>query len=71
MRMAGQVWFPPANQMGQGCAKKPEQYPALVKPTMSHGDPTKTIGMPIGTKLHSLSKLLTLSDTFIFQGTSG
>ena len=28
MRMAGQVWFPPANQMGQGCATKPENYPA-------------------------------------------
>ena len=45
MRMAGQVWFPPANQMGQGCAKEPEKYPAPVKPTMSHGDPRKTIGM--------------------------
>ena len=45
MRMAGQVWFPPANQMGQGCAKKPEQYPAQPKGGMSHGDRTKTIGM--------------------------
>ena len=41
MRMAGQAWFPPANQMGQGCATKPETYPAPVKPTMSHGDPRK------------------------------
>ena len=24
------------NQMGQGCAKKPEEYPAPVKPTMRH-----------------------------------
>ena len=45
MRKAGEVWFPPANQMGQGCAKQPEKYPAPVKPTMSHGDPLKTIGM--------------------------
>ena len=45
MRMAGQAWFPPANQMGQGCAKKPEQYPAQPKGGMSHGDKTKTIGM--------------------------
>ena len=44
MRMAGQAWFPPANQMGEGCAKGPEKrYPAPVKPTMSHGDPRKTI----------------------------
>ena len=43
MRKAGQVWFPPANQMGQGCTKKPETYPAPVKPTMSHGDPSKTL----------------------------
>ena len=43
MRMAGQVWFPPANQMGQGCAKKPEVYPAPVKPTMSHGNPQSTL----------------------------
>ena len=45
MRMAGQVWFPPANQMGQGCAKKPEQYPAKPQGGMSHGDPTKILGM--------------------------
>ena len=31
MRMAGQVWFPPANQMGEGCAKSPEKYPAPPK----------------------------------------
>ena len=43
MRMAGQVWLPPANQMGQGCATKPEQYPAPVKPTMSHGNPRTTL----------------------------
>ena len=39
MRLAGDVWLPPANQMGQGCEKKPvDQYPAPVKPSMSHGD---------------------------------
>ena len=37
MRMAGQVWFPPANQMGEGCAKSPEKYPAQPKGGMSHG----------------------------------
>jgi len=42
-RMAGQVWFPPANQMGQGCAKQPEKYPAPAKPTMSHGDPRTSL----------------------------
>ena len=41
MRMAGQCWFPPANQIGEGCARKPEDYPPPVKPTMSHGDPKK------------------------------
>ena len=41
MRMAGQCWFPPANQIGEGCAKKPEDYPPPIKPTMSHGDPEK------------------------------
>ena len=45
MRMAGQVWFLPANQMGQGCAQKPETYPAPAKPAMSHGDPKKYLGM--------------------------
>ena len=35
MRMAGQVWFPPANQQGAGCARQPEdKYPAQPKPTM-------------------------------------
>ena len=43
MRMAGQTWFPPANQQGEGCAKKPEKYPAPIKPTMSHGNPQTTI----------------------------
>ena len=37
MRKAGEVWFPPANQMGQGCAKQPEKYPAQPKGGMSHG----------------------------------
>ena len=37
MRMAGQVWFPPANQMGEGCAKQPETYPAKPRGGMSHG----------------------------------
>ena len=36
MRMAGQVWFPPANQMGEGC-QSPEKYPAQPKGGMSHG----------------------------------
>jgi len=43
MRMAGEVWLPPANQMGKGCAKEPETYPAPAKPAMSHGDPKKTL----------------------------
>ena len=43
MRMAGQVWFPPANQMGEGCAKQPEQYPAMPKQGMSHGDPSRQL----------------------------
>ena len=43
MRMAGEVWFPPANQMGEGCAKTPETYPAPVKPAMSHGNPRTTL----------------------------
>lgn len=43
MRYAGAVWFPPANQMGQGCATKPEKYPPRVKPTMSHGNPLTTL----------------------------
>jgi|TARA_R100001443_G_scaffold744_14_gene3024 hypothetical protein len=34
MRMAGQAWFPPANQQGEGCARKPEVYPAQPKPTI-------------------------------------
>ena len=34
MRKAGEVWFPPANQIGEGCARKPEDYPPPVKPTM-------------------------------------
>ena len=37
MRMAGQVWLPPANQMGQGCATKPEIFPAQPRGGMSHG----------------------------------
>ena len=37
MRMAGEVWFPPANQQGEGCAKQPETYPAQRKGGMSHG----------------------------------
>ena len=37
MRMAGQVWFPPANQMGQGCATKPPEYPAPRRGGMSNG----------------------------------
>ena len=37
MRMAGQVWFPPANQMGEGCARGPETYPAKPRGGMSHG----------------------------------
>ena len=39
MRMAGQVWFPPADQMGEGCAKQPPQYPAKPKGGISHGPP--------------------------------
>lgn len=42
-RMAGQVWFPPANQIGEGCSKRPEQYPAQPKPSMSHGNPRTTL----------------------------
>ena len=34
MRMAGQTWFPPANQQGAGCARGPEDYPAKPKPTI-------------------------------------
>ena len=34
MRMAGQVWFPPAKQIGEGCATGPQKYPAQPKPTM-------------------------------------
>ena len=37
MRMAGQAWFPPANQQGEGCAKKPETYPAKPRGGISHG----------------------------------
>lgn len=43
-RMAGQVWFKPANQQGEGCAKKPEVYPAPPKQAMSHGDEQLQIG---------------------------
>ena len=43
MRLAGQVWFPPANQQGQGCARKPERYPPPVKHSMSHGNPRTTV----------------------------
>jgi len=43
MRKAGQVWFSSANMQGQGCAKKPETYPAPVKPSMSHGNPRTTL----------------------------
>ena len=42
-RMAGQVWFLPANQQGEGCAKQPETYPAPAKPSMSHGNPRTTL----------------------------
>ena len=45
MRMAGQVWLPPANQMGQGCATKPEDYPAPVKKSMSHGNPRTMLSL--------------------------
>ena len=37
MRMAGAVWFPPANQMGEGCATKPPAYPPRPRGGMSHG----------------------------------
>jgi len=37
IRFAGAVWFPPANQMGEGCNRGPEGYPPRVKPQMSHG----------------------------------
>ena len=43
-RMAGQVLRPMVNT-GKGCAKKPETYPAQPRGGMSHGDPTKTLGM--------------------------
>ena len=43
MRMAGQVWFPAANQQGEGCAKEPERYPAQPKPAMSHGDTSRQL----------------------------
>lgn len=43
MRLATQVWLPPANLQGQGCAKKPENYPPSVKPSMSHGNPRTTL----------------------------
>ena len=45
MRMAGQAFLPPANQQGEGCAKKPERYPAQPKQGMSHGDPKQYLGM--------------------------
>ena len=45
MRMAGQVWLPPANQMGQGCATKPEDYPAPVKKSISHGNPRTMLSL--------------------------
>tara|TARA_Y100000289_G_scaffold48672_1_gene49183 strand:+ start:165 stop:326 length:162 start_codon:yes stop_codon:yes gene_type:complete len=35
-RMAGQALMPYVNP-GQGCAKKPERYPAQPKGGMSHG----------------------------------
>ena len=35
-RMAGQALMPDVNT-GQGCAKKPEQYPAKPQGGMSHG----------------------------------
>ena len=38
MRMAGQALRPYVNP-GQGCAKKPEQYPAKPQGGMSHGPP--------------------------------
>ena len=48
-RMAGDAmpagFLPKANLIGQGCAKEPENYPPLIKPTMSHGDPTTYIAM--------------------------
>ena len=37
MRMAGQAWFPPANKQGEGCATKPETYPAKPRGGVSHG----------------------------------
>ena len=43
MRLAGQVWFLPANLQGAGCAKQPETYPAQPKQAMSHGDQRKQI----------------------------
>ena len=44
MRMAGQALKPYVNT-GQGCAKKPEKYPAKPQGGMSHGDPTTILGM--------------------------
>ena len=37
MRLAGKIWLPPANQMGEGCATEPQKYPAKPKGGMSHG----------------------------------
>jgi len=34
-----------AYTMGQGCATKPEDYPAPVKPTMSHGNPRTILSL--------------------------
>ena len=38
MRMAGEALRPYVNT-GQGCGKKPEEYPAKPKGGMSHGPP--------------------------------
>ena len=63
MRMAGQVWFPPANQMGQGCATKPENYPGSRRcqggaDDASHfGDPEDHIVSEIMAKAESQKSL--------------
>jgi len=49
IRFAGQIWFPAANLMGQGCNTQPEGYPPRVKPQMSHGP--SLLGQPMITRL--------------------